>query len=160
MVLSAAFHLTLHDLEERLSERLVEERVEERVDHGGGVAQPGHQVDHFALNVRPAGDENVGDEERGPQEDEREEHDPQNLGGFLLHPDVPSVSLGRHVLDGGGARPLSPEPAGGRGQRPHRRRVGRSCLVQQRRDLTPGPEGRPGDEVRGGSWWASALVPR
>lgn len=79
MILSAAPHLTLYDLEEGLSERLVEERVEERVDHGGGVAQPGHEVDHLALNVRPAGDKDVGDEERGPQKNEREEHNPQHL---------------------------------------------------------------------------------
>lgn len=79
MVLPGGLDLALYNLQERLPEGLIEERVEERVDHGGGVPQPGDQVNHLLPDVSPAGDEDVGDEERGPQQDEREEHHAENL---------------------------------------------------------------------------------
>lgn len=79
MVLPCGLDVALHDLEERLSEGLVEERVEERVDHGRSVAEPGDQVDHLLLDVGPARDEDVGDEERRPQQNEGEEDHAENL---------------------------------------------------------------------------------
>jgi len=76
-----------HSLE-RLPEHLVEYGVEHRVDHRTGVAQPRDQVDEaladVGLAVRAHGRQQVEREERCPQEHEREEHDPQHLGGLLL----------------------------------------------------------------------------
>ena len=79
MIFPCGLNLTLNNLEKRLSKGFIEEGVEERVDHGGGVAKPGDKIDHLLPDVSPAGDEHVGDEERGPQQDEREENHTQNL---------------------------------------------------------------------------------
>lgn len=79
MIFPAGLNFTLYYLKERLPEGLIEEGVEEGVDHGGRVTQPSHQVDHLLPDVSPAGDENVGDEKRGPQQDEREEDHAENL---------------------------------------------------------------------------------
>lgn len=79
MIFSPTLHLTLDNLEKGLSEGLIEERVEERVDHGGRVAQPGHQVDDLLADVGAARDEHVRDEERRPQQHEREEDDAEDL---------------------------------------------------------------------------------
>lgn len=81
---------------ERLPEHLVEDGVEDGVHHGAGVAQPGGQVEDLVVDLPLAvgahGRDQVEDEERRPQDDEREEHDPQHFGGLLLEPDDPPVT--------------------------------------------------------------------
>jgi len=73
---------------EGLPEHLVEYGVEHRVNHRTGVAQPRNQVDEtladVSLAVRAHGRQQVERKERCPEEHEREEHDAQHLGCFLL----------------------------------------------------------------------------
>lgn len=81
---------------ERLSEHLVEDGVEDGVHHGAGVAQPGGQVEYLVVDLSLAvgahGWDQVENEERRPQYDEREEHHPEHLGRLLLEPDDPTVA--------------------------------------------------------------------
>lgn len=81
---------------ECLAEDLVEDGIEDRIDHGAGVAEPRDQIEDFAIDTTLAiGTDRrhqVQDEERRPQDYEREEHHPKHLGRLLLEPDDPAVA--------------------------------------------------------------------
>ena len=81
---------------ERLAEHLVEDRVEYRIDHRAGVAEPGGQVEDLVIDLPLAvgahGWYQIQDEERRPEDDEREENNAEHLRRFLLEPDDPAVA--------------------------------------------------------------------
>lgn len=64
-------------------ERPVEDGVDDRVDGGRDVAQPQTDADDPVrdVHVGPCREQDVQHEERRPAEDEREEHQPQDLFG-------------------------------------------------------------------------------
>lgn len=80
--------LTEQDLLESLPKYFIEDGVENGIDHAARVAQPRHEVKHpvanVLLTVSANGRHKVQHEERGPQNDEREEDDSEHFSGFLL----------------------------------------------------------------------------
>lgn len=81
---------------ERLAEDLVEDGVEDRVNHGTGIAEPGDQVEDFAVNATFAigthSRHQIQHEERRPQDHEREEHHAEDLSRLLLQSDDSTVA--------------------------------------------------------------------
>lgn len=120
---------------ECLPKHFVENRIKYGVHHRAGVAQPGDHVNHPRRHVLLAAvaqrRQQIQHEKRRPQDDEREKHDAQHLGGLLLQPNDAAVARRIARDHTGVARMVRPD-GGGALQQTRRGRCLNRLVVEQR----------------------------